>query len=126
MSAKPKIMISFRDYDRLYAVLDKLPISVTTELLADELERAQLVDDGGLPPTVVAMHSTVMFTLLATKKSFTYKLVYPHEATSNQLLSILTPVGSALIGLSAGQEIQWPLDNGRSTTVRIDKVVQLS
>lgn len=123
MSAKPEIVISSTDYDRLYALLDKLPASATTVLLSDELERAEIIDAKFMPPDVVAMHSTVIFTILSTQKSFTYKLVYPHEAKSNELLSILTPVGSALIGLSVGQEIEWPLGNNRSTTVRIDNIV---
>ena len=123
MTTKPAIVISSTDYDRLYALLDKLPDSATTALLSEELERAEIIDAGSIPPDVVTMHSTVMFTILSTQKSFTYKLVYPHEAKSNELLSILTPVGSALIGLSVGQEIEWPLGNNRSTTVRIDNIV---
>jgi len=124
MTSKPQIMISESDYDQLYAMLDKLPDNDAAKRLADELERAEIIAVESMPSNVVAMHSTVKFTILSTQKSFTYKLVYPHEATSNDLLSILTPVGSALIGLSVGQEIEWPLERNRSTLVRIDKVVQ--
>ncbi len=124
MLTKPGILISTTDYDRLYIMLDKLPGSEATARLADELERAEILDPATMPPNVVTMHATVMFTLLSTQKSFTYKLVYPQEAVSAELLSILTPVGSALIGLSVGQEIEWPMERNRSTLVRIDKVVQ--
>lgn len=123
MTQQPQIMISASDYDLLYEMLEKLPDSEATEKLAGELERAEIIDAESMPSDVVTMHSTVMFTILSSQKSFTYKLVYPSEAKASELLSILTPVGSALIGLSVGQEIEWPLGNNRSTTVRIDKVL---
>lgn len=54
----------------------------------------------------------VTFTVLTTKKTFTYTLVYPHEVNADDKLSVLTPVGSALLGLSIGQEIERPLEGG--------------
>jgi len=68
------------------------------------------------------MNSTVTFTMLSSQKTFALKLVYPKDIAESDTLSILTPVGSALIGLSIGQEIEWPLDKNRSTIVHIDSI----
>lgn len=123
MLPKPKIIVSSDDYKRLYAVLDNIPDSVAIDRLVDELERAEIVDPDSVPENVVTMNSTVTFTVLSTQKTFTYTLVYPHEADTNGRLSVLNPVGSALLGLAVGQEIEWPLDDNRSTRVRIDAIL---
>lgn len=122
MLIKPEIIISQTDYNGLNSLLDRIPESNATELLIDELERAKIVEEDTLSDSVVRMHSVVTFTVNSTKQTFTLKLVYPHEASENDTISILTPVGGALIGLSVGQSIQWPLDNDRSTTVHIDAI----
>lgn len=124
MLPKPKIVVSEDDYRRLHALLENLPESSTVERLVDELERARVVKSKSMPADVVAMHSKVEFTVLSTQKTFTYRLVYPHEATTEGALSVLTPVGSALLGLSVGQEIEWPLESGKNTLVRIDAIPQ--
>ena len=123
MSTKPNVIISKTDYQKLHSLLENLPDSDAADRLVDELERAKVVDARKLPENVVAMQSTVRFTVLSTQKTFTYKLVYPNEVTGTDTLSILTPVGSALLGLSIGQEIEWPLQGSKSTRVRIDAIL---
>jgi len=119
---KPKLIISNEDYDRLHAMIEKQVYAPSHDLLIDELERAKIVDKAKLPKNVVQMNSTVTFTMLSTQKTFALKLVYPQDTTESGTLSILTPVGSALIGLSQGQEIEWPLDKNKSTIVHIDSI----
>jgi regulator of nucleoside diphosphate kinase len=119
---KPKIIISHDDYDGLHLMLEKEVYAPSHDLLIDELERAKIVDKAKLPKTVVRMNSTVTFTMLSSQKTFALKLVYPKDTAESGTLSILTPVGSALIGLSIGQEIEWPLDKNRSTIVHIDSI----
>lgn len=122
MLAKPELTVSSDDYARLYSLLESLPDSETADQLMDELERAVVVEKDKLPPNVVAMHSKVTFTVLSTNRTFTYKLVYPNEATDENTLSVLTPVGSALLGLSVGQEIEWPLSGKKVSLVRLDSI----
>lgn len=127
MTARPEIVVSTQDYRRLNQILDNLPESAAVEMLMAELDRAQVVDPEELPADVVSMHSTVKFAVLSTGKEFTYTLVYPSEADGlKKKLSILTPVGSALIGLSVGQEIEWPLPDGKVTRVRIEEIIPQS
>lgn len=122
MLAKPELTVSSEDYTRLYSLLESMPDSEPADQLMDELERAVVVEKDELPTNVVAMHSKVTFTVLSTNRTFTYKLVYPHEATEENTLSVLTPVGSALLGLSVGQEIEWPLSGQKMSLVRLDSI----
>jgi regulator of nucleoside diphosphate kinase len=122
MLPTPKVTVSAVDYKRLHVLLESFPESKAVDRLIDELERAEVVTADKMPADVVTMHSRVTFTVLSTQKTFTYKLVYPHETTTADTLSVLTPVGSALLGLSIGQEIEWPLEGGKSTQVRIDAI----
>lgn len=123
MTALPDITVSTRDYRHLAQLLDKMSASEATDRLLDELERATLLEPEQMPPEVVTMRSRVSFTLLSTGKVVTYTLAYPEDLDgSDDKLSVFTPVGSALLGLSVGQQIEWPLGAGKSTRVRIDSV----
>lgn len=122
MLPQPNVVVSSDDYKRLSSLLDELPESAAVDRLVDELERAEVIENAKLPTGLVKMHSRVTFTIISKQKTFTYTLVYPHEATKDDTLSILTPVGSALLGLSVGQEIEWPLEENKTTRVRIDSV----
>ena len=112
---KPKIIVSNEDYDGIQAMLEK-------EDFMPSHDRAKIVPNNKLPINVVRMNSTVTFTMQSTHKTFSLTLVYPRDVKESGTLSILTPVGSALIGLSIGQEIEWPLDKNKSTVVHIDTV----
>ncbi|MBU2886692.1 nucleoside diphosphate kinase regulator [Gilvimarinus agarilyticus] len=124
MAKKPKLVISKVVYQTLSTLLDSMPEDMITEQLLDELERARLVVDDKLPHDIVTMHSLVTFTVQSTGKTFTYTLVYPQELndTSNQL-SILSPVGSAIIGLQAGSKIDWAISPSNQTTIFVEKVL---
>lgn len=122
---KPAITLSSRDFERIEKLLDSLPASsaVTRDRLFEELERADVISPKEVPPTLVTMNSRVTFTVLPEGKTMTYTLVYPADMDgSADKISILAPVGSALIGLSVGQEIDWSVGGDKSTRVRIEKV----
>jgi regulator of nucleoside diphosphate kinase len=106
----------------IYALIEQEKSELINGLLINEFERAEIVESKSLPDNVVRMNSTVTFTMTSTNKTFARKLVYPSDTQQSGTLSILTPVGSALIGLSTGQEIEWPLDQNRSTIVHIDSI----
>jgi len=113
-SRLPAIVLSRPDHQRLtvlaMAALASAP-DVAEELLS-ELERARLVTPERLPPTAVRMGSQV--TYVADGKTRTVTLVYPGEADiAAGRISIMTPVGAALIGLSEGQSITWTARDGR-------------
>lgn len=125
MSIKPKIMISSLDAERLEMLLETLSHNAFPgrDDLEAELARAEVVDPKEIPPTVVTMNSTVRFRVESSAEEFCLTLVYPKDVdTSGEKISILAPVGSALLGLSQGDEIEWPKPGGGVLRVRIVEV----
>ena len=113
MATKPDITLSSLDVDRIYDLIESLPDnSISTEQLEKELERATIVEPEQLPPHVVTMNSKVKFLIDTTKKDFFLTLVYPKDLdNTGTKVSILAPIGSALIGLSKGDSIKWTKTN---------------
>lgn len=125
MTIRPKIIISSLDAIRLEKLLESLPDSVFPgkDDLEAELARAEVVDPKEISSTVVTMNSTVKFEIVSTSKDFYLTLVYPKDVDANGgTISVLAPVGSALLGLSQGDEIEWPKPGGGVLQVRIKEV----
>lgn len=126
MAVRPNIVISSLDADRLEAVLygnggKNLP---GRDDLLIELERADIVAPEQIPPNVVTMNSRVRFKATDTGSTFCYTLVYPDKVdSSGETLSILAPIGSALLGLAEGESIEWPSPDGRTLSVTIDEIL---
>lgn len=122
---KPRIIVSSLDLERLEALLRSLPHHAFpgSDDLEAELARAEIVDPKEMPSTVVTMNSTVRFKVESSSKEFHLTLVYPKDADAGgSTISILAPVGSALLGLSIGDEIEWPKPGGGSLRVRIEEI----
>jgi regulator of nucleoside diphosphate kinase len=122
----PHIVVSNADYDRLTslatAALERLP-EVASELLA-EMDRAKVVRDDSVPANVVRMGSTVTFRS-DDGRELTETLVYPVDEDSDaHKISVMTPVGAALIGLAEGQSISWTARDGRRHELTVVKVKQ--
>ncbi len=93
-------------------------------ILLAEMDRAQIVEDSKLPKSVVRMHSLVDYQI-ERRESRHVQIVYPGEADIElNRISILTPVGAALIGLSAGQTMRLIGHDGRPYTVTVKRVSQ--
>lgn len=120
MSGSNPIYISNIDLNRISAMLDKMP-SVAEELkkLEQELDRAIVLEPEAMPGNVVRMNSTVDFKFSGDEKVLTRTLVYPQDLKSGNDISIFAPVGSALIGLSVGEKLDWPMPNKQTKTIEI-------
>ena len=110
----PPIAMLAGERDRLrqlaHAALDQLPAA---EFLAQEVERAEIVEETQKREDLVTMGSQLEFRDEVTGQVRRVTLVYPHEAdVLSGRISVLTPIGAALIGLSAGQSIEWQLPSG--------------
>jgi regulator of nucleoside diphosphate kinase len=126
MATKPKIVLSSLDAERLTRLLESLPDHdfPGREDLEAELVRAEVVPPQQVPPTVVTMNSTVRFRIQSSSKDFFLTLVYPKDVDpKGGTISVLAPVGSALLGLSKGDEIEWPNPGGGVLRVRIEDVL---
>jgi regulator of nucleoside diphosphate kinase len=108
--AKPRITLTATDHERL-SILAQAGMSNLPEVaaaLADELDRAQVLPKGRHPVDVVCMGSEVEFRDDTTGRIQSVTLVYPNEANiAEAKVSVLTPIGTALIGLHAGKSINW-------------------
>ena len=123
---KPPITLSSLDLDRIEALLAAIPSSALADKveLQAELDRADVLAPEEMPPTVVTMNSTVKFSIGETGKDFCLTLVYPRDMDgSADRISIFAPVGSALLGLSVGDELAWPGPGAKATTVRVTEVI---
>lgn len=123
---RPDITVSSADLDRLESLLGEIGAGAPeiADGLRAELDRARIVEPGEVPRDVVTMNSTVRFADAASGREFERTLCYPGDAaTADTAVSILAPLGGALLGLSEGQEIDWPVPGGHLARIRILQVV---
>lgn len=122
--AKPAITINKTDHARLTematGLLDQKP-ELADELLS-ELERARVIEHGASLRNTAQMGSTVAYEAEdGTARRVT--LVYPAEADiAEGRISVLTPIGTALLGLKAGQSIGWTANDGRKHKLKVTSV----
>ena len=115
------ITVSRIDLDRIEALLERLPAAEADKLqaLRAELDRADVVEPADMPPHIVTMNSTVVFEDESDGEKLTLTLVYPAGAGAPGTVSILAPVGSALLGLARGQQIDWLMPDGRKRRLKV-------
>lgn len=118
------LIVSKPDYQQLMKLIEQED-SPAAEALDIELGRAELVEEKNLPVDAVSMGSVVTFTDLDSQEEKTISLVYPNEAdVTTMKISILSPVGSALIGLRIGGNIDWPVPQGKVRRLKVIAVQQ--
>lgn len=119
MATGESILITEQDYERL-ALLIMHSNSPNVSTLEEELARAEVVNQKDIPNDVVTMNSIVTFVSKDTGKESEIKLVYPKDAdVTKGHVSVLAPVGIALIGLRVGQSINWPMPNGQARQLQV-------
>ncbi len=112
---KPTILVSWLDMDRLDRLLDALPAAQARarDALLDELGRARLAEPWEMPPDVVTMNSRVRFSFDTSEQPVMMTLTYPKDMRGGaEQLSILTPVGTALLGLKVGDTMRCERPDG--------------
>lgn len=124
---KPPITVTTTDLSRLQSLVNsarqdtRVPVELL-DALEGELARAKVVPPWELPPDVVAMNSTIWFQDEETGEEECYTLVYPTQAdVSQNRLSVMAPIGTALIGYRIGDVIEWKVPAGISR-LRITRV----
>jgi regulator of nucleoside diphosphate kinase len=125
--ARPPILIAEHEADALYelALAWRTRHPHSAAMLLDELGRAATVPAGELPADVVTMRSHVVFLDRASGERHAVELVYPGEADlAHGRVSVMTPIGAALIGLRRGEPIDWPNRRGELRRLEIVEVVQ--
>ncbi len=114
-------MVTAQDFDRVQEAMNSAS-EFDVERLDSELARAKIIDQKEAPRTLVTMNSEVTYEDVKSGKRRTVRLVYPRDANvSKNQVSVFAPLGSALLGLREGQEIEWKMPGG----VRRIKVVEI-
>lgn len=113
MSSSPSILVAAEDRVPLLELLARAGDSPVAEQLEAELERAQVAPLAEVPSDVVVMNCELEYEEVATQQRRRVRLVYPRDADLDAgRVSILAPLGCALLGLRVGQEIDWRMPAG--------------
>jgi len=122
------IHITKSDYERLSALIEKTREGnrmdrENLKKLEAELDRAEIVDAKEISKKVITMRSTVRLKDLVSGEANTYSLVFPSEADFSQgKISVLAPIGTAILGYKSGDTIEWPVPSG-IRKLKIDKIL---
>ncbi|MBJ6760607.1 nucleoside diphosphate kinase regulator [Corallococcus sp. H22C18031201] len=123
MTRDHRLIVTDIDMERLERVVEQhggTRNAAPVEQLEAELARAEVTPSASIAPDVVTMNSSVVFEDEETGEQRTVTLVYPQDARNGDgRVSVLAPIGSALLGLSVGQTIEWPLPGDRTKRLRI-------
>lgn len=121
---KDDLVVRQGDYERLTALIENVKTPVA-EQLEEELIRAEVVPSSEYPQDAVCMGSRVRFVDLATGKENEVTLVYPAEANVEDMkISVLTPMGAALMGMRVGGVIEWELPSQKKVKIEVLAVTQ--
>lgn len=122
---RPPLVLSAEDHARLVALAGVMTRRnpLVARLLLEEADRAEVMSAGHVPLGIVAMGSIVEFRDAGTGEERQVQVVLPGEADiAESRISILSLVGAGLIGLSEGQSIDWPTQDGRIRRLTILRV----
>lgn len=127
MVATLHLLMNELDHARLERLLQqpeyaKLPIAPA---LTERLENADVVAPEKIPTDLVSMHSRVRFRDLKADLVMEKELVYPHnlDKDATDQLSVLAPLGAALLGARVGEEVHWQLPNGKDAAILVEALL---
>lgn len=123
MKKNSKIFVTKEDAKRLETVVAVNGHVETAPWLESEISRAELVEPQKIPPSVITMNSRIKYKDQETGKTQEVILVYPQDADfASRKVSVLAPVGVALLGLSEGQSIECQIPGGKTKRLQVVKV----
>ena len=125
MKTSTPIILSRLDVERIEGLLDApaLRDSPVAKRLRGEIDRAEILEPANMPKNVVSMNSSVDCVDESSDKHYTLTLVYPKDANADAgQISVLAPVGSALLGLRVGHSIDWPGQGGRTLRLKVTAI----
>ena len=115
--------LSELDHIRISNLLKHPGMSFAAEL-ESVIDNAELVSSHQIPPHLVTMNSRVLIADAQTGDERTLTLCYPPDTDPNTgFVSVLSPVGTGLLGLAEGEVAQWAAPNGTQASAKILKVL---
>ncbi len=123
MSTNPQIYLTDQDFQRLQILISEAEGDVA-EALDEELARANVVAQKDIPRDIVTMNSKIEYVDVKTGDKNIVSLVYPQDANFDEgKISVLAPIGAALLGLKVGESIDWKLPNGQVKKVKVEQIL---
>jgi regulator of nucleoside diphosphate kinase len=118
------IYITQADMTRLRSLIESLKTSrEDIKDLRAELDQASIVAPADIPPDVITMNSKAQLRDLADHEIMTYTLVFPAKANADDgLISVLAPIGTAMLGHQVGDEFEWNVPGG-TVRLRVESVL---
>ena len=123
-----RIYVTEPDYRRLTGLIeitrDRNGVDIEyLNTLEAELDRAEIVDPKRIPANVITMRSKVRLKDLVSGEARVYSLVFPTEANfSEGKISVLAPIGTAILGYKSGDSIEWPVPSG-VRKLKVDEIL---
>lgn len=119
MNTQNKICLTHYDYDRLKMMISdrtkRNKVETNVKDLLGEMERAQKVDSHSIPPNYVTMNSVIELKNLEELEFQEFSLVFPEDANTNEnKISVLAPIGTAILGYKIGDVIRWKFPGGEN------------
>jgi regulator of nucleoside diphosphate kinase len=123
-----RIVLPAEDYERLERIVAHAwrspPRRALAQRMAEQLDRAEILDRAQVGPCVVTMNAAVCFREEPIGQERCVRLVYPgYEVGSPRRVSVFSPLGLALLGTSEGQAIAWEDEDGRPRRITISRVL---
>jgi regulator of nucleoside diphosphate kinase len=118
---KHRLLLTKDDHELIMSYIKRGLRAITfnrqdAEELEAELKKAKLVNKGQIPNDVVRLNSTVVIREEKGNKVMELTVVTPEKANIKQkLISIMSPIGTALIGFRKGQQVKWKVPSGKKT-----------
>ena len=120
------IYLTEKDYQRLHTLVQAqrhINGTSSVEALGKELKRAQIVAAEEIPVDVITMNSTVRLIELKSKSEMIITIVYPKDVDlAARKISVLAPVGTAVLGCRVGDKIDWPVPQG-TASYRVEEII---
>lgn len=121
----PPLIIDEADYDYLYRLAETAAEETPDvgDYLLEEVSRARLLPSAEMPADVVRFGAWVTYQDLASGEERRVQLVYPQQAdAAHARISVISPLGAALIGLSVGQTMRWHVPHRAERTLKVVNV----
>jgi regulator of nucleoside diphosphate kinase len=82
------------------------------DFIEQELDRAEIVERKAIPRDVITMNSEVRLKDLDSGEIKAYRLIFPTQSRTDNSVSVLAPIGTAMLGYRKGAIIKWPVPKG--------------
>jgi len=114
---RDRIYITNEDSERLQRLIadrrrGNSPDQEYLDMLEQELDRAEEVEPEAIPRDVVTMNSAVRLKDLDSGETRVYRLIFPTQTRTSDAVSVLAPIGTAMLGYRVGDVIEWRVPKG--------------